>query len=121
MARIVVIDDDPISCKLAATPLQQDGHTVDSFTEPQAGLRATLEHPPALLVTDLIMPGPDGIEIIKAVKRSHPEVKIVAMSGGGSAGKDLYLRMARKLGADAIIRKPLDQGEYAEAVSKCLA
>ena len=69
-------------------------------------LRLAREQPFDVLITDILMPEKDGIETIMAFRQEHPSVKIIAMSGGGRRmGKD-PLRLARLLGAHAILEKP---------------
>jgi len=62
--------------------------------------------PVDLVMTDIIMPEKEGLETIGALKRKHPGVKIVAMSGGGRGSATEYLKVAIMMGADRTIRKP---------------
>lgn len=67
-----------------------------------------------MVLTDILMPGQDGIELIREIRRAHVNVKIIAMSGGGYVDKTDYLRYARLLGADATINKPADIDELVQ-------
>ena len=64
--------------------------------------------PPAVVLTDIVMPEQDGISTIMAMRRACPATKIIAMSGGGSIAKSEFLTVAKKLGADAVVHKPVD-------------
>jgi len=69
-----------------------------------------------LIITDIIMPDMDGIEVIIELKKNHPGTKIIAISGGGYYFADDYLETARALGADKVIEKPFENKELIETV-----
>ena len=64
------------------------------------------------------MPDMDGLEVITELRRSHPDVKIIAISGGGSLAPGPYLRSAKILGADRTISKPFNNEEILSAVAE---
>ena len=64
-----------------------------------------------LVIVDLIMPGKDGIETIQELKRLEPDIKIIAISGGGIIQPDLYLKLARQFGAIYSFKKPIRNDE----------
>ncbi len=57
------------------------------------------------------MPEKEGVETIREIKEQSPNMRIIAMSGGGSTGEFLYLKFAEDLGADKILKKPFDKQE----------
>ncbi len=59
-----------------------------------------------LVITDIIMPEEDGLKVIMKLRELKPEIKIIAISGGGKAGPGSYLKLAKALGADAVFSKP---------------
>jgi CheY-like chemotaxis protein len=63
---------------------------------------------PKVVITDIVMPEKEGIETIMELRKSCPSVKIVAISGGVRTGTNDFLHLAKKLGADEILSKPLD-------------
>jgi YesN/AraC family two-component response regulator len=69
--------------------------------------------PVDLLITDLVMPGQEGIETIAQARREYPQMKILAISGFSSGE---YLRMAKVLGANETLAKPLDLAVLVERV-----
>ena len=73
-----------------------------------------------LIITDLIMPEKEGIETITELRRDFPDVKIIAISGGGRIAPEVYLRMARSLGALRTFAKPIERKEIIETVQELL-
>jgi len=78
------------------------------------------QQPADLVITDLIMPEQEGLETISRLKKMHPGVKIIAISGGGRIGPDAYLPAALELGADRIFSKPFDVQEIVDSVRELL-
>jgi len=78
------------------------------------------EAPPDVIVTDLVMPEKEGIEIIREIRQDHPDLPIIAVSGGGRVAPDCYLELASKLGADRPLVKPLTRDELIGAVHDVL-
>ena len=79
-----------------------------------------MANPPDILITEILMPDIDGIELITAVKRSHPHVRIIAVTERGFLGGLDLLDLAAKVGADAVLGKPL-KAESLLATIACLA
>jgi YesN/AraC family two-component response regulator len=117
MAKILVIDDEPSILLMIKKMLEKEGHLVDIALNGRDGLELFEEFEPALLITDIIMPQKEGLEIILELKKKHPELKIIAISGGGRIGPEGYLPVAKQFGADMVFQKPLVQKEFVKAVS----
>jgi len=75
---------------------------------------------PHLVLTDLIMPGTEGVELIIELRRRHPGVKIIAMSGGGRNSPDAYLLAAQLLGAARTLPKPFANPELLATIQAVL-
>jgi YesN/AraC family two-component response regulator len=75
---------------------------------------------PDLLITDIIMPQKEGLELIIELRKKNKGLKIIAISGGGRIGPEGYLPLAKRLGADLVFQKPLVQKEFMNAISKLL-
>jgi len=120
MAHILIIDDDVLICQLLRRILEQLGHRVTDAQEGRKGLNAFQADPADLVITDLIMPGMEGIETILEMKRRFPGTKIIAMSGGGVGSGSDYLQMARKFGAHQILNKPFSVQMLTDLVSTML-
>ena len=70
-----------------------------------------------LVITDLIMPEKEGIETINELRLDFPDIKIIAISGGGNIGADNYLSLAKNLGADMTLSKPFTRDDLTKAVN----
>jgi DNA-binding response OmpR family regulator len=86
----------------------------------RAGLRHYLLAPMDLVITDLLMPEQEGMETIQAMRRVHPQVKIIAISGGGQTGRLDFLEAAAVLGAQRTLRKPFRPRELLTAVRELM-
>jgi CheY-like chemotaxis protein len=121
MARILVIEDDNSSRWIVVRTLVQMGHTVLEASNGVEGLRANRDAPVDLVLTDLVMPEKEGIETIMELRRTHPMVKIIAMTGGlNPVMARTNLQNARFLGASKVLLKPFDQAELAAALDEVL-
>jgi CheY-like chemotaxis protein len=120
MAKILVIDDEPSILLMIKKMLEKTGHEVDMALNGRDGLELFEKIRPDLLITDIIMPHKEGLEIIRELKKKYPELKIVAISGGGRIGPEGYLPIAKHFGADIVFQKPLVQKDFVQAVSELL-
>jgi CheY-like chemotaxis protein len=116
MALILVIDDRATMRDLVRRMLERAGHVVLDAEDGEAGLAAFEQRRPDLVITDLIMPKKEGIETIQQIKRSRPDAKVVAMSGGD----EVNLHAARRLGADATLTKPFEAVVLLDLVDRLL-
>ena len=121
MARILIIDDDVRVLETYCLILKHAGYEVAVTVDGEKGIKAFRGIIPDLIITDIIMPEKDGLEIIRELKRDFPDVKIIAISGGDKVGPGNYLKMAKNLGALCILTKPIEQKELLAAVQKCLS
>ena len=120
MAKILVLDDEPPILMMIKKMLERAGHEVDTALNGKEGMEIFKENKPDLLITDIIMPEREGLETIFELRKNYPELKIIAISGGGRIGPNGYLPGAKLFGADMVFQKPLDQKEFMKAVSKLL-
>lgn len=112
MAHVLVIDDDVDVRWVIRRAVQADGHTVSEAGDGDEGLQRFAEQPPDLVITDILMPGREGIETIIELRRRRPELPILAISGGSrNTERDEVLESADLLGATRVLPKPfaLDQ------------
>jgi CheY-like chemotaxis protein len=107
MARILVIDDDePVRTTVRET-LEHFGHTVIEARNGTEGL-ALFSHAHAdLVITDIVMPEKDGLEVLRELRSMRPSVKIIAISGAGRDRGAVYLNTAKLMGAATVLPKPL--------------
>lgn len=121
MARILIIDDEASIRRPLQMLLERAGHEVVAARDGSEGIRLWRRDPGDLVITDIHMPGKDGIETIIELKDIAPGARILAMSGGDmNPGVDV-LGDARMLGAIRTISKPFLLGEMLEAVEAALA
>ncbi len=120
MARILVIDDQPLIREVLRRVLESAGHGVKEAGDGEEGLRAYHEHPADLVLCDIFMPTKGGLETIRVLRQDFPAVKVVAMSGGGFDGRYESLATAEGLGAVASFEKPFTVGELLTVVEEVL-
>ncbi len=118
MAYILVIDDDPDTRELLKTTLESAGHEVTVCSDGKQGVQHYRSKPADLVITDLYMPGQEGLETIKQLRMEFPEARIVAMSGKPAGGP--MLSVAQRLGASATLAKPFLPEELLKAVEQAL-
>lgn len=122
MAKVLVVDDEAPIRGLICKILRKDGHEVLEAENGQVACTLFADSEIDLIVTDLVMPEKNGIEMIIELKKSHPRVKVIAVSGGvGFTGYFDLLSVARLLGAKHIIKKPFTVDDIRAAVNDTLA
>jgi CheY-like chemotaxis protein len=107
-ATVLLVDNDLVAWAAARDILSGAGYAVDEFLCGRRALERILDHPPDVLITEILMPDCDGIELISAVTRAHPAVRIIAVAARRFLGGLDLLDLASKLGADAALDKPLE-------------
>jgi DNA-binding NtrC family response regulator len=120
MAHILVIDDDTMLREVLRHGLERVGHQVSEARDGKTGLAVHQVDPVDLVITDIIMPGMEGLETIMELQRRFPSTKIIAISGGGMGKAGDYLALASKLGAHRIVPKPFAMATLAALVSELL-
>jgi DNA-binding response OmpR family regulator len=118
--KVCVIDDDELVRHMVTALLKGEGLGVVEASDGDVAMALLGDEPPSLIITDIMMPNRDGIEIVRDAKRRFPNTPILVMSGSSVAGDVDYLQLARKLGADALIKKPFDHGAFLERVNALL-
>ena len=118
MADILLIDDDEGFRGMLCKMLTRAGHTVVSCEDGKKGVRLFRQNPVFLVITDLIMPDQEGIETIIQLRKEFPNVKIIAMSGGGRITPEIYLNSAASLGAGRTFAKPFDTDDFLAAIKE---
>ena len=120
MARILIVDDDVDVLDMLGQTLEREGYEVVSAANGKEGVRLYREDPVDLVITDIIMPEKEGIETIMELKRAFPDVKIIAISGGGRVDPEGYLSMAKQLGARYTFSKPVEREDLLKAVRELI-
>lgn len=118
MARILVIDDEFHLRDILREMLEMAGHEVFDAPDGDIGIKMFKEKLPDLVITDIIMPIKDGLEVITEIRRTDSRVNIIAISGGHNNFDNL--NTAKTLGADRTFNKPFDWNELLKAVEELL-
>lgn len=119
MTRILIIDDDVQVLDMLRQTLENEGYEIITAPNGKEGAHLYREDPADLVITDIIMPEKEGLETIIELKKDFPDVKIIAISGGGKSNPEEYLQMAKMLGAKHIFAKPVEREELLKAVREC--
>jgi DNA-binding response OmpR family regulator len=104
--RVLLIEDDPAILTLMHGAFVRHGFETYCAENGRIGLDKFHALNPDLVVTDIVMPEKEGMAVIIEIKKALFDSKIIAISGGGETGRMAYLRWAKELGADLVIRKP---------------
>ncbi len=120
MATILVIDDDPGFRRMVSLVLSRARHVVIDADGGDKGVERFKAERPNLVISDIVMPGKEGIETIREIRALSPTLPIIAMSGGSANIGLHYLDVAQKLGASAILSKPFRPVELVDLVDSLL-
>jgi CheY-like chemotaxis protein len=122
MPYIVVIDDDDQVRGLLVRMLQKAGYTdLGEAADGNQGLARHRERAADLVITDIVMPEKEGLETIQELRRMSPDLRIIAISGGGLNQPGNYLQLARHFGANEVLTKPIQYDDLVAAVQAVLA
>jgi len=116
MASILLVEDDDQLRQLLKTLLDGAGYQISEASNGKRVCEMYRQQPCDLVITDLVMPDMEGLELITELRRIDRNVCIMAISGGGRGEGDGYLKAARQLGAQYILAKPFDNDRFLEAV-----
>jgi CheY-like chemotaxis protein len=120
MASILIVDDNEAIRTLLGQMFRADGHTIQAAADGLKALNACRNQQFDVVFCDLFMPGMEGLETIRALRKEFPQLRVVAMSGGASNyGGDL-LQVARLMGAAAILEKPFKWEQVKRVLEKAL-
>lgn len=118
--RILVIDDDRFVRLLIAKALESAGYEVTSSGDGADGIRLYSEKAFDLVITDIMMPGINGVQVVQKLKQKDPGARIITISSGSAEEKSDLLRMTTILGAVKAIHKPIDSDKLLESVRDAL-
>ena len=115
---ILVIDDESALREILSQVLTDAGYRVVCAENGKEASRALATSAFDVVLTDVIMPEKDGMQVISEVRKKFPEVRIIAMSGGGHVSRDQYLKIAKGLGAHAILEKPFANQKLLDTIQE---
>ena len=120
MATILIIDDEKAIIGFLKERLLDEGFNVLTASDGKEGMNLFNSNQVDLVITDIIMPDKDGFITIMELKKICPDIKIIAMSGGGRGLPAYYLDTAKGFGAKYTFEKPFKTSELVEAVHELL-
>ena len=120
MVRILVVDDEDLVRFSVRQMLEDEGHQVEEAGDGVEGMAKVEAGPLDLLITDIVMPRKEGLETIAEAKQMRPDLRVIAISGGGPVGQFDYLELAKQFGADAVLAKPFKKQELIAVVNTVL-
>jgi two-component system, chemotaxis family, chemotaxis protein CheY len=120
MAHILLVEDSPAMLETLSLAMRSKGHYVVAASDGEQALESLNANHFDLVVTDIIMPALDGLGLIDAIREVTPSIKILAISGGGTATFVDFLDVARKRGAVATLEKPFPMSDFYNVLDRCL-
>ncbi len=120
MEKILIIDDEAPIRKMLTKLFEKNNYEVILAINGNQGIKLFKENSPDLIITDLIMPEKEGLETIREIREINPDMKIIAISGGGVVDPEIYLNLASKLGAVRTFTKPVDNDILLSAIKELL-
>lgn len=120
--RLLVIDDDDLVRAALTDMLQTAGFEVVTASNGRLGLELLSTTAVDAVITDILMPEQEGLETIREARQRFPDIRILAISGGGAGGGETQLlRFAESFGADQTLPKPFTGSQLVSAVRALLA
>ncbi len=120
MAHILLIDDDTALRTMLRLTLIHFGHTVTEAGNGREGLARFTQPGIDLVITDIVMPDVEGLEVLMALRLKQPPVKIIAISGGGRGSATDYLRVATQMGAAKVLAKPFSNETLIRTINEVM-
>ena len=115
MKTVLVIDDETATLTMFRLFLNAYGYAVLNAENGATGLRLVQEHHPGIVFTDLKMPGMDGFEVLKQIKKTAPETDVIVITGHGDMD---HVVRALNLDATDFINKPIGRGALDAALKR---
>jgi DNA-binding response OmpR family regulator len=116
--KVLVIEDDSLTRISLCRIFQKMGYATSEACNGLMGIKMFNQEHPHIVVTDLLMPDKEGLETITEIRAADNDVKIIAMSGGGSAQNFVFLDLALKIGANYTLSKPFKPVEILDLMNK---
>jgi DNA-binding NtrC family response regulator len=113
-----VVDDEAQIRTMLTQMLEHEGYAVHTAENGEEGLSLVGRYAFDLVITDMIMPVKDGLKFIMELVRDYPDLRILAISGGGAIKAERYLTMASYLGDIATLEKPFKREVLLDMVKK---
>ena len=116
--KILVVDDDAFLRGLTGEALETAGYEIVVASDGAEAIKKARDENFDLVVTDILMPKRDGMDVIQEIKQTRPSLKILAISSGGAAGHVSVLQIAEANGSDGSLQKPFTPAQLLEKISE---
>jgi len=121
MKNVLIIDDEEMIRNVLTKMLSREGISTRCAEDGSEAIELLEENEFDLIISDLIMPKKEGLEVVMYLKKHNINIPLIVMSGGARLGtEDLYLTMAKRHGAKYTFQKPFDHKTFLTAVKDCL-
>jgi DNA-binding response OmpR family regulator len=120
MSHVLIVDDEDSITELLGKIVEMSGHRCSVANDGDKAIAFCRRSEPNVAIVDILMPNKGGLETIVELKRDHPRLKIVAVSGGGYDSPKPLLKWAAKMGADRVFGKPFAAMDVMSSVSDLL-
>lgn len=118
--RVLIVDDDEMMRDFIKEVLREYNCKIFEAENGKEGLQQFRKNHPDIVITDIIMPEMEGISFIRELRADNKNIPIIAMTGNIHGRMEEYLDISSKLGADNILRKPLNPAELLEAIDNII-
>jgi len=115
---VLVVEDDVQVRTMLRMTLEDAGYCVREASDGHQAIGLHRSFPADIIVTDILMPEKEGLETIMELRTEWPDLRIIAITGGGSGDPQSYLEIAKRIGAARAFQKPVDQKELLNAVKE---
>lgn len=116
--RVLLVDDEEMVRKVVRMMLKRSGHDVTEAENGRIGLERLKAGTFDLAITDIVMPEMEGLDMLMTVRQLYPGMKVIVMSGGDRTGNSDVLGTAERLGASAIMHKPIMLRDLTAALNR---
>lgn len=120
MTKILLIDDDKIVCHALKAFLEKNSFKVIVLNDGERVLHTLNDEQPNLIITDLVMPNVEGIELISQIREKDEGIPIIAISGGGKVLDKTFLNVAETIGANATLVKPFQSSVLLQTINSLI-
>jgi DNA-binding response OmpR family regulator len=117
---VLIVDDEPAVCEVLGQGFRLAGARTFTANDGRGALGVMERAPIDVAVVDVLMPDKDGLETMMDIRQRWPGCKVIAVTGGGRVGADIFLQLARHLGADRVFAKPLKIRDLLAAATAAL-
>lgn len=109
---ILLVDDDPSFADYIATLLRRDGHRVTAVCSGVRALDHLSAHPCHIVITDVLMPDMDGIELLREIRQRGLDIVVIGITGADLALNGLITRLFEAMGAAFVAPKPIEPQDF---------